>query len=279
MGKPMSSTTRSLIKATFEAYFEDWVRRSRDAKSSLPGKPEARVRGKSPMGVAETTCSITTGSDFFPTDQSRREFSAHVLPAFEEIARLVAVDFHDCAVRNYSITGEVRGSAIDEIEHQVSAYESLATGKGSKPSFSAMVEAVLSANDGPKLTRSSAVDLFVRKRDGTEVYFEIKSPYPGRPQCLELTRRLLRTHLIRNARCPRVQAYFAMAYNPYGPDRADYKWPYALNYMPFDQVVLIGQEFWSMVGGPSTYLEVLDIYQEVGKEKGKYIVDALAFGF
>lgn len=89
----------------------------------------------------------------------------------------------------------------------------------------------------------------------------------------------MRTHLIRNSPRPRVQAYFAMAYNPYGPSRSDYGWTYALNYMPFDQAVVIGQEFWSMVGGPSTYSEVLEIYQEVGREKGKYIVDALAFGF
>lgn len=53
----------------------------------------------------------------------------------------------------------------------------------------------------------------------------------------------------------------------------------AKNYMPFDEGVLIGQEFWEIVGGPTAYKELLDIYQEAGREKSKYIIDSLAFGF
>lgn len=70
-----------------------------------------------------------------------------------------------------------------------------------------------------------------------------------------------------------------MAYNPFGPTRAHYQWSNALNYMPFEQAVIIGQEFWNIVGGPTTYQELLEIYQEVGHDKSKYIIDALGFGF
>jgi hypothetical protein len=107
----------------------------------------------------------------------------------------------------------------------------------------------------------------------------MKSPQPNKGQCLEVTQRILRTHLIRRTPRPKVQAYFAMAYNPYGQDRSDYKWSFALSHMPFDKAVLIGHEFWTVIGGPSTYVEVLEVYQEVGVEKGKYMIDALAFGF
>ena len=48
---------------------------------------------------------------------------------------------------------------------------------------------------------------------------------------------------------------------------------------PFNQAILIGHEFWNIVGGPGTYEELLEIYQEVGREKTKYILDTLAFGF
>jgi hypothetical protein len=53
----------------------------------------------------------------------------------------------------------------------------------------------------------------------------------------------------------------------------------ARNYLPFDEAVVLGNEFWTIVGGPSTYTELLSIYQEVGREKTKYMLDSLAFGF
>ncbi|WP_082127240.1 TdeIII family type II restriction endonuclease [Calothrix sp. 336/3] len=52
-----------------------------------------------------------------------------------------------------------------------------------------------------------------------------------------------------------------------------------LNYTPFDEAVVIGNDFWKIVGGDTAYEELLDIYLEVGKEKSKYMLDALALGF
>jgi hypothetical protein len=49
--------------------------------------------------------------------------------------------------------------------------------------------------------------------------------------------------------------------------------------MPFDDGLVIGHEFWEIIGGPEAYKELLDIYRTVGKEKSKYMIDALAFGF
>jgi hypothetical protein len=43
--------------------------------------------------------------------------------------------------------------------------------------------------------------------------------------------------------------------------------------------VLIGEEFWKIIGGKGTYEELLDIYREVGHEKSKAMMDALLFGF
>ncbi|MDJ0556873.1 MAG: TdeIII family type II restriction endonuclease [Microcoleaceae cyanobacterium MO_207.B10] len=98
-------------------------------------------------------------------------------------------------------------------------------------------------------------------------------------QCLEVTEGLLKFHLRRGKNRPQVKAYYAMSYNPYGPTINDYKWSYALNYTPFNQAVVIGNEFWNIIGGETTYQELLEIYLEVGREKGKYMIDAVAFGF
>jgi hypothetical protein len=47
----------------------------------------------------------------------------------------------------------------------------------------------------------------------------------------------------------------------------------------FDEGVLVGQESWEITGGPTAYEALLDIYQKAGREKSKYIVDSLVFGF
>jgi hypothetical protein len=44
--------------------------------------------------------------------------------------------------------------------------------------------------------------------------------------------------------------------------------------------VLLQEEFWEIVGKDSNnYKELLAIYEEVGREKGKDMIGQLAFGF
>ena len=70
-----------------------------------------------------------------------------------------------------------------------------------------------------------------------------------------------------------------MAYNPYS-DRQNYSWPRAKRHLDLNDQVLLQEEFWEIVGKDSnTYKELLAIYEEVGREKGKDMIDQLAFGF
>ncbi|MHC1625190.1 MAG: TdeIII family type II restriction endonuclease, partial [Methermicoccaceae archaeon] len=70
-----------------------------------------------------------------------------------------------------------------------------------------------------------------------------------------------------------------MGYNPYGTDRQMYNHSFALRYMDMDNQVMIGKEFWELVGGEGTYEELLEIYSEVGKEKGADLIDQLALNY
>src|SRR5690606_1680170 len=107
-------------------------------------------------------------------------------------------------------------------------------------------------------------DLFFRAYDGTEYYFEVKAPQPNKDKCLRIIRRLLTIYLIRNQTPPRVNALFAMAYNPYGASRSSYNWSVARAHLPFDEALVIGHEFWDLVGNYNTYVELLEIYREIG---------------
>ncbi|RUT07966.1 hypothetical protein DSM106972_022260 [Dulcicalothrix desertica PCC 7102] len=121
--------------------------------------------------------------------------------------------------------------------------------------------------------------LYILAKDGKEFLFEIKSPKPNKGQCLEVTQRLLKFHLLQGKNRPELQAFYAMPYNPYGMTRSSYKYSFAQKYTPFNEAVIIGDEFWNIVGGTGAYEELLEIYLEVGQDKSKYMLDALAFGF
>lgn len=199
---------------------------------------------------------------------------------YEECAKLIALEHHQEASRSYEISGEVSIEAVNEIERQIALFEQSADKNATKPGFEEMIEAVLEAQKTNHLVRRSVkADLYVLSRDGRKFFFEIKGSKPNKGQCLEVIQRLLRYHLLCGLSRPDAQSYYAMAYNPYGPNRSDYKWSVARKYTPFEQAVIMGHEFWNIIGGETAYEELLDIYQEVGREKGKHMLDALAFGF
>ena len=68
-----------------------------------------------------------------------------------------------------------------------------------------------------------------------------------------------------------------MGYNPFGQRLEHYRHRFALRYLDMYHQVLLGADFWTLVGGEGTYEELLELYKEVGQDKGKAMVDALAF--
>jgi len=46
---------------------------------------------------------------------------------------------------------------------------------------------------------------------------------------------------------------------------------------PMKNQILLEDEFWGIVGGKGTFGELLEIYREVGKEKGRQVMDRLAY--
>jgi len=278
--KAIDPKTRATIKAYLEVFIEAVVKEYKGRDIPSFDKPAEYLVKKSPPGQLKPFHAAIIPNALMRINEFERGFSTRLGTTFEECARLIALSHHKEAGRAYVVTSKVSLAAINEIEHQVALFEHATDTKTKRPSFSQMIAAVLAARrKGDLEERSAQADLRILANDGTEFFFEIKSPMPNKGQCLEVTQRLLRFHLLRGQARPSVSAYFAMGYNPYGLGRTDYKWSFARNYMHFDDALLIGQEFWQIVGGPTAYEELLEIYQEVGKEKSKYMIDALAFGF
>lgn len=61
-------------------------------------------------------------------------------------------------------------------------------------------------------------------------------------------------------------AYYALPYNPYGK-KEDYNWTFPMRWfdMKNDESVLIGNEFWELIGGRGTYQNFIKEVNTLGK--------------
>jgi Type II restriction endonuclease, TdeIII len=275
----ISSQTRSIIKGYLEGFIEGLVNEYK-TRTALKPKTIVEYLGRtSKNGELKPFQAAIIPPELICINQFERGLSTRLGNSLEECARLIALEHHQEVRRAYDLTAEVSLSALAEADRYKELYESTKN-RIVLPSFSETISVVLNAQKSNDLERKSVrADLYILAKDGTRFFFEIKSPKPNKGQCLEVIQRLLRFHLLQGINRPHLQAYYAMPYNPYGSTKTDYKWSQARNYLPFDEVVVIGQEFWTIIGGKTAYEELLEIYLEVGHEKSKYILDVLALGF
>lgn len=274
----ISDLTRTRIKAYPEVFTEHLVNRYKQVVIPELNNPQDYLAQVSRSGSLKPFHVAMLPTELMRISAFERGFVTSLGTTFEECARLIAGDVHQTAHRSYDIVGEVSQNALEEINRQVERFEKAAEAKAQHPTWEEMISTVLAVRRSDDLRPLVArADLHFVTHDNHEYYFELKSPVPNKGQCLEVLQRLLRFSLLRADY--KSSAYFAMAYNPYGPLREDYRWSIPRAYFPFDDALVIGQEFWMLVGGPAVYEELLLIYQEVGREKAKYILDSLAFGF
>ncbi|HCQ23408.1 MAG TPA: TdeIII family type II restriction endonuclease [Anabaena sp. UBA12330] len=276
----ISSKTRAEIKGYLEGFIKGLIDEYKGRKILKPTSAEEYLSRLSSNGELKPFQAALIPPELIRINQFERGLSTKLGNSFEECARLIALEHHQDVRRGYDIKNQVSVAAFAEAELQKQNYESAAKQEKEKPSFEQMITAVMNARGSNDLELKIArVDLYILAKDGTEFFFEIKAPKPNKGQCLEVLQRLLRFHLLRGVNRPKAQAYYAMPYNPYGATKVDYKWTQAKSYLPFDEAVVIGNEFWNIVGGATAYEELLEIYLEVGREKSKDMLDTLAFGF
>jgi hypothetical protein len=269
----ISATTRAEIRGFLEGFVHGLV-----IEHKTPTRKASDIRptrSYSAKGDIKPFHEALLPEGILRINEFERSFSTKLGTTFEECARLISKEHYARAIRGYRAEGKVSRDAIRIIEASVNW---IGTDGMSRP-YSDIVNEVLNARGQTKVTRTQISDLYLQDASGNEVFFEIKSPQPNKGQCLEVAERFLTIHAIRQAGPPHVRTYYAMAYNPYGADKAAYKWSFATRYMDINNEVLIGKEFWDFIAGVGTYEEVLEIYREVGREKGTDVLDQLALDY
>src|SRR3989338_465657 len=270
----ITKEVRNTIKGYLEGFIQGMVDEAKqngfDPKQLRPLRNESKAGDLKPFHESLLPDGVLRGSEF------ERSFSTKLGTTFEECSRLVAKSVHKNAERGYRVRGVVTAKAIKRIEDITNRIGS----GGMKSKYPDLVKEVVDLSKTVAgVERVSIADLYIETKSGEEWFFEIKSPKPNKGQCLEATGRLLQIQAITHAKYPKAKAFYATAYNPYGVEKSTYRHSFTVNYMDLASEVLIGKEFWDMVGGKGTYEEVLSIYQEVGKEKGPDMLDQLALGY
>lgn len=271
----IGDSTRARIKGYLEAVITGLVLELDDQE------PQTDEYGLlTPQPVLHPFHEAATPDEIKKLSSFQDALTAALETTFLGVAQIIALEHHAEVKRDYEFGGIISRASLKEIENQALLFEQAVEADDEPPSLSEMIDAVLNIrNEGEVSEKIAQSELFIRTHDDREFFFEVKPPLPDKDQCYSSLTHILYHHLIRGLPRPQVQSYFAMAYNPYGPERKDYKWSVAKMYLPFDQATLIGHEFWNIVGGPTAYEELLDIYHEVGRDKSKHIIDSLAFGF
>lgn len=270
---PISDQTHERIKGYLEGFIEGLVEAYKNWDPPAYGSSSQHLKQKSAKGTLKPFHHSIMPAELLKINAFERSFSTKLGITFEECARLIALEHHQLAVRGYSVERNVSQNALNELENIV---RQPGNPIAERLSLADMVSRVLEHRKDNDLVPVKVIsDLYVRKHNGEEMFFEIKSPVPNKGQCLEVLQRILRVHLLRGKTRPAVSAYFAMAYNPFGGGHNEYQWSIAKQYLPFEEIVVLANDFWSPLGGTGTYEHLLQIYQEVGQLRSRSILNAL----
>ena len=178
------------------------------------------------------------------------------MSAYEKIAEIVASAHYDEVKTGHDVEGEItneENSVISRILQEIKNGTRTANKKQE------IKEILKCKNNGGRKIKIKA-DLFLRKGND-EYYIEIKTAKPNIDVFVKSKQKLLEWVALRKKK---VNTILAIPYNPYHPE------PYSRftmqGYLDEEKELYVAEKFWEFLGGKGTYEEVLEIFDEVGKE-------------
>lgn len=180
---------------------------------------------------------------------------------WEDIARIIAHDKRGFAERNKTIEGSIGEKQLAKIQQILRELEH---GKR-KPDWKSEISEIRQVSKSGLIKVKVVADLYVEDTNLNKKFcFEIKSPKPNSDQTKVSKDKILQLLHLDNTKIS--GAYFALPFNPYG-SKEDYDHPHPFRWfnMRKDESVLIGEEFWNLLGGEGTYESLIKVFEDVGK--------------
>lgn len=189
-------------------------------------------------------------------------YTSFGMSVYEQIAVILAEGAGYEAERQYKLMGEIdkeTEALIQSIHHQLR--------QGGTPDEEKETEKIRKSIQPGKEQKDpdSTVDLYVKKPDGKEYYFDITTVKPNKKEFATLKRKFLRWTALRLSQDKEAEVYTgaAMPYNPYYPK--EYQW-WTTGNMYDDRELLVGRDFWNFVAGEEVFDEMLEVFKEIGEE-------------
>ena len=213
-----------------------------------------------PLYAALVPDEIFKGSHF------ERRFVTPFGGVWEKLAQVVAIEAHGNCSLGHSVNGTVGSESLRRIQEVLNRLEHNPKGELKiKPNWAAELDYVQKGGGNP-IPVSVTCDIFIHNEEtNTKYAFEIKAPLPNSDQTKVSKEKMLKLLAMNPKQVD--YAYYALAYNPYG-EKKEYKWAFPMRWfnMHEDKSVLIGNEFWDLIGGDGTYKTFVTEINKLGKE-------------
>ncbi|PJE72762.1 MAG: TdeIII family type II restriction endonuclease [Candidatus Tagabacteria bacterium CG10_big_fil_rev_8_21_14_0_10_40_13] len=183
---------------------------------------------------------------------------------FEKVGQIIAEPLTKEVKDRYDLEGFISEGAVLKIDSIMRELRS-ATRKPNKDVETKEVLAVSQkGNMGKKLKKR--VDLFVVNKDEIENYIEIKTAKPNINEFIGIKKQLLDWIAMRGSIKPdvKIKTFVAIPYNPYEPQPYE-RWTLQ-GLFDLEKEILVGKEFWDVLGGEGIYDDLLKVFEEAGIE-------------
>lgn len=261
----MPETTEPAVEAAIRRVIKNKMDRvMREVLEKDPFVPERHQSGN-PLYSALVPDQVFTGSHF------ERHLDTIFSRIWEELAVIVATDRMHKTKRSEEIKGIVLTGRLRRISKATytRVYDS---SNVTRPRLSEEIKYIM-AGRGQDSLMSVTCNLFVEDaRNGSKIAFLINTSIPNRYQLRMNMDKILKLYAMDPPKIDR--AYFVLPYNPYGNKSAcevsiQMPWFGLHN----DECILIGDEFWSLLGGDGTYEQIIKIVLDLGRHYRKDIYE------
>jgi Type II restriction endonuclease, TdeIII len=217
-------------------------------------------RASKPLYAALVPDEIFKGSHF------ERRFVTPFGNVWERLAQVVAIEAHGSCLMGHTIDGVVGSESLRRIQEILNQLEHSKKGDEKiKPDWDKEIKYIKKGGSEP-IPVSVVCDIFIHNEEtNTKYAFELKAPMPNSDQTKVSKEKMFKLLAMKPKKVD--HAFFALPYNPYGK-KEDYAWTFPRRWfdMQHDKSVLIGDEFWELIGGEGTYNNFITEVNLIGKE-------------
>lgn len=215
------------------------------------------IAEKNPFGSRLVPQSIWKGSKF-----ERSFVTSFGQGVYEQIAYEIAIGTGAHAEKQHAETVRLNTWQDEAINNLLATQRGADTQQ--QTDWARELNNILQLENPRYVNLDTRFDLYVRRTNGSEEFYSIKTVKPNLDQTEIAKRDMLRVSVAK----PDCRTYLALPYNPDGEGNR-YKWslPKKLFDMNNSPAVLIGSSFWNAVGADeNTFTELLETFQTVGDE-------------